>query len=122
MIRRFGIPMRRAFIGAGYNVVLAGSAEEALEIIKSEAFPVIFLDLNLPKMNGLDLCREITKLYPTSIIHAVTGFASVYELVDCREAGFDDYFAKPVSLRALIKAASEAMEKYKRWKQGGVGQ
>jgi CheY-like chemotaxis protein len=52
-----------------------------------------------------------------SITVAVTGYASYYELSDCRHAGFEDYFTKPVVLSDLIKVANDAFEKLERWKR-----
>lgn len=105
-----------AFGKAGYTVHCTGSAEEALDILKRDNIQVMFLDLKLPGMNGVELCRQIRKDKPIAIIHAVTGYTSLFELADCREAGFDDYFTKPVELEFLLKAADEAFERLGRWK------
>jgi DNA-binding response OmpR family regulator len=107
----------KAFSKAGYTVRLAESAEETLDILKDDKIQVMFLDLKLPGMNGLKLCRKIRKEFPIAIIHAITGYASLFELADCREAGFDDYFIKPVDLEVLFKAAQDAFEKIDRWKK-----
>jgi CheY-like chemotaxis protein len=107
----------QAFARAGYEVTTAESAEEALEIIKKEPYWVLFLDLNLPGMNGVELCRTIRKQYPLAIAYAVTGYASLFELSDCREAGFEDYFTKPASLSDLLEAAEHAFKKLARWKK-----
>ncbi|MCG8634180.1 MAG: response regulator [Desulfobacterales bacterium] len=107
-----------AFTKQGYHVKTAASAEEALEILKTEEIHVMFLDLNLPAMNGIDLCRTIKKQMPMSILYALTGYASLFELSDCRDAGFDDYFKKPVSMADLLDAANAAFEKITRWKTG----
>ena len=107
----------QAFTRVGYEVTTAESAEDALEIFKKEQFWVLFLDLNLPGMNGVDLCREIRKQYPMSIAYAVTGYASLFELSDCRDAGFEDYFTKPASLSDLLEAAEHAFKKLARWKK-----
>lgn len=109
--------LEQAFSKAGYTVRLAESAEETLDILKDDKIQVIFLDLKLPGMNGLKLCRKIRKEFPIAIIHAITGYASLFELADCREAGFDDYFNKPVDLKLLFKAAQDAFEKIDRWKK-----
>ena len=53
-----------AFTKKGYTVKLASSAEEALDILADEEILVMFLDLNLPEMNGIDLCRAIKKKEP----------------------------------------------------------
>jgi len=102
---------------AGFQVITAGSGEEAMEILAKEPVPVIFLDLKLPGVDGVDLCRQIRQTRPIAIIYAMTGYTSLFELSDCREAGFDDYFTKPLRLPALVAAAQAAYEKLERWKQ-----
>lgn len=106
-----------AFTKAGYAVRCVEDAEKALEVLKQEPFQVMFLDLKLPGMNGVDLCRQIRKDQPIAIIYAMTGYTSLFELSDCREVGFDDYFPKPVELKSFFKAAKDAFEKLERWKQ-----
>ena len=107
-----------AFRNAGYTVHCAENAEEAQEILNQENSQVVFLDLKLPGMNGVELCERIRRDWPLVVIYAVTGYPSLFELVDCREAGFDDYFAKPVDLEVLLKAAEDAFERIDRWKTG----
>jgi len=102
---------KKAFEKKGYAVHTAETAEEALEILKNENFKVMFLDLNLPGINGLDLCREIRKDRSDAHIFAITGYASKYEFSDCHEAGFDGYFIKPVNLKLLYEIAEEAFDK-----------
>ena len=109
--------LEQAFIGAGYSVSLSASGEKALEVLEQENIHVFFLDLKLPGMDGMELCRQIRKDRPMSIIFAVTGYASLFELRDCREAGFDDYFIKPVNMEDLYQAAHHAFEKLGRWKK-----
>lgn len=105
-----------AFTHAGYQVISTDRPEKALEIVGREKVPVMFLDLNLPGMNGLELCRRIRATNPMAQIFAFTGFVSLFELADCREAGFDDYFTKPVRLSVLLKAANDAFERVDRWR------
>ncbi len=107
----------QAFSNAGYLVKTAKSAEDAIKILENERYWVMFLDLNLPEMNGVDLCRQIRSDYPMSICYAVTGYASLFELHDCRQAGFEDYFTKPASLLDLLDAAARAFTKIERWKK-----
>jgi CheY-like chemotaxis protein len=107
----------KAFSRAGYTVQTVESAEEALEIMKQTPFSVLFLDLNLPGMDGIELCQQISKNWPMAILHAVTGYASLFEIHDCREAGFEDYFTKPVNLSDLLAAAEHAFKKLERWKE-----
>ena len=94
--------LEKVFSRAGYRSYLAETAEEALGILEKENINVMFLDLNLPGMNGVELCRKIRKDRPIAVIHAITGYASLFELTDCREAGFDDYFTKPADMEMLL--------------------
>jgi CheY-like chemotaxis protein len=89
-----------------------------LEILKNEKIYVMFFDLNMPGMNGLELCRRVKQEMPMAIVYAVTGYASLFELSDCREAGFEDYFRKPVNMKLLLKTAESAFEKINRWIKG----
>jgi DNA-binding response OmpR family regulator len=108
---------QEAFSEAGYDVLLAEGGEQALDILKNESADVIFLDLKLFGMNGIELCRQIRKDRPLSLIYAMTGWSALFEVEECREAGFDDYFAKPVELEVLLKAVEDAFEKLGRWKR-----
>ena len=109
--------LEMAFTKVGYTVRSAESAEDALEVLRQENIQVMFLDLKLPKMNGVELCKQIRKDSPIAVIYAVTGYTSLFELADCREAGFDDYFIKPVEMEVLFKAVGDAFEKLDRWKK-----
>jgi len=112
--------LEKALSREGYSVVCVESGEEALAILEGQKIFVMFLDLKLPGMNGLELCSQIRDANPMAIAYAITGFASHFELADCREAGFEDYFTKPVDLKTLFKAAEDAFEKVKRWQKEQV--
>jgi CheY-like chemotaxis protein len=89
----------------GWEVDTAGSAEEALQMILQQNYDVFFLDLNLPGMDGIELCRHIRKMKPNAVAFAVTGYACGLHRQECISAGFTDYFTKPVKLNELLKAA-----------------
>lgn len=106
-----------AFTKEGFSVQTAACAEEAIEMMNKKPFPVAFLDLNLPGMDGVELCRQIRKNWPMTICFAVTGYNSLFELADCLEAGFEDYFTKPAALKVLQAAAEQSFNKIERWKK-----
>lgn len=106
--------LNQAFSKAGYCVRLANGAEEALEILRNEYIPVIFIDLGLEMMNGFELCGIIRKDSPSSLIYALSGYAELFSSSDIREVGFDDYFTKPVSIDTLYKVAKDSFEKIQR--------
>lgn len=99
----------------GYNVFLAESGEEALEILAKNPISVMFFDIQLPGMTGIDLCKKIRENNRIAVIYAMTGFSKIFQLDECREAGFDDYFAKPFEIMDLVKATQDGFEKIERW-------
>jgi CheY-like chemotaxis protein len=107
----------RTLARLGCSIEGASSAGEALEIMGRQPAEILFLDLNLPGMNGLELCRTVSRQWPWAIPIAVTGYASMFELLACREAGFEDYFVKPVVLTELLTAGELACKKVARWKR-----
>ena len=109
--------LRDTFGSMGYDVRLAEGGETALEILKEEKIDVIFLDLKLFGMNGIELCKQIKKDNPIAIILAMTGWAALYDIEECREAGFDDIFTKPTNIDILLKAVDNAFEKLERWQK-----
>ncbi len=99
-----------------FEIFTALNGEEGFSIFKKENIQVVFTDLKMPIMNGIEMCKKIRKKNPICLIHAVTGFPTLFELAECREIGFDDYFTKPISTVALRKAIDYAFDKLDRWK------
>jgi DNA-binding response OmpR family regulator len=100
-----------AFSKVGYSVFLATNADEAFEILKQESIPLMFIDIGLEAMNGFELCENIRKGNPKAIIYALTGNAGLFGPQEMLEAGFDDYFAKPISLKDLYQVVKVSFEK-----------
>jgi CheY-like chemotaxis protein len=91
----------------GYEVITSSSGEEAIEILDKESIFVMFLDLNLSGMTGIELFSKIMKITPITLAFAM-GYSSHFELSDCKDTGFEDYYVKPVPLKEIIKAVSNA--------------
>ena len=87
----------------GYEVKVASDAGEALALLESFAPRLILMDIQLPGMNGLELTRQLRSdpKHREIIIVAVTAFAMKGDAERAREAGCDDYIAKPIDTRAL---------------------
>ena len=105
----------QAFGDAGFAVFSAADGEEALALLDRESVPVMFTDLRMPGMTGIELCRRVRSHCSTAYIYAITGYASMFDLAKCREAGFDDCFLKPVDLAILFKTAHDAFKQIEAW-------
>jgi len=108
--------LNAVFTEGGYKVFTAENAETALMILGAENIMVMFLDLSLPGVNGIELCKKIRKENQIGILYAFTGYSNIFGLLECRAAGFDDFFEKPTDVKILLKAAQDAFEKLERWK------
>jgi DNA-binding response OmpR family regulator len=94
----------------GYEVSAASGAREALSILDQEPIPVMLLDLNMPGMNGLDLCRVIRPRLPRARIFALTGFHRLFTPDSARQAGFDGFLTKPADLHQLLALVRGAFD------------
>lgn len=108
--------LENIFTREGYTVRLAKTAERAFEILRDESIMLMFLDLNLAGMDGIDLCKKIRKDNYIGIIYAMTAYLDLFSLINCRIAGFDDFFVKPADVKLFLEAAHEGFKKLKRWK------
>jgi pilus assembly protein CpaE len=104
-------------LGAGFNVLVAGSAEEGLKQIESNPVDLVVSDVMMPGMDGYEFCRRIkanpiTQLVPVIML---TARGDISEKVRGFEAGADDYLVKPfepteltLRIRALLARARAA--------------
>ena len=91
----------------GYEVVVASDGEEALEKFRNGRFDLVVLDIMLPKLDGLEVCKEIRAQSNVPIV-MLTARADEVDKVIGLELGADDYMTKPFSLREFrsrVKAA-----------------
>jgi len=102
-------------VQAGYEAHISATASEALQTIKRENIQVMFFDLKMPDMNGIELCRKVREKNKIALIYAVTGYSSLFQLAECREAGFDDYFKKPIDFELFTNVLKQSFQKLERW-------
>jgi two-component system KDP operon response regulator KdpE len=98
--------MRRALSAAltasGRVVEDASTGEEAMKALRQQAFDLILLDVNLPGVDGIEICRRIRPLVPNAGIVMITVCDALEEKVKALDAGADDYITKPFLLRELL--------------------
>lgn len=85
----------------GYNVDVANDGRRAVSLALEKDYDVILLDLMLPGINGIEVCRRIRKEKETPII-MLTARDSVMDKVTGLKSGADDYLAKPFAIEELI--------------------
>ena len=87
---------------AGYEVSIAGNGREAVEQTEREEYALIFMDVQMPEMNGYEATRAIRAAGNTTPIIAVTASAIRGEQEKCLAVGMDDFLTKPFKKRDLL--------------------
>lgn len=85
----------------GHTVVAVPGGAEALQALSRETFEVMFTDLRMPRMSGIELLREVHQRYPQLYPVMVTGFATAETAVQALQAGAFDYVPKPFRLEQI---------------------
>jgi len=85
----------------GFDVAVARDGQQAVALFAKETFDIVLLDLMLPKMSGLDVCRQIRASSEVPII-IVSAKGEEVDMVLLLEIGADDYVTKPYRLRELV--------------------
>ncbi|MCL5996772.1 MAG: response regulator transcription factor [Chloroflexi bacterium] len=101
----------------GYNIDLACDGEEGLHMGQVNDYDMLILDLNLPRMDGMEVCRRMRAMYPAILILMLTARDAPEDRVAGLDTGADDYLIKPfhfseltARIRALFRRDSRAHE------------
>lgn len=85
------------------NLIWAKNGQDAVDIVKrNEPIDLILMDINMPKMDGIEATRIIKEEYPEIIIVVQTAFILSGEERMCQEAGCDEFITKPIRLKYLL--------------------
>jgi DNA-binding response OmpR family regulator len=94
-----------------YQILCSRDGEEALRIVREDTPDIILLDMQIPKINGNEVCRLIKSNPTTSNIKVLilTGMSQDFDLQSARDMGADAYMIKPFSLNDIVKRIEELM-------------
>ena len=94
--------LRRGFIEESYAADIAGDGEDALYKFETNDYDLILLDLMIPKISGIEVCRKIRQTNKDIPILILTAKDSVDDKIAGLDAGADDYLTKPFALSELL--------------------
>ena len=92
----------RALTLEHYDVANASDGHEALELLGNSPYEAVILDIAMPRMNGLDVCRRLRAGGDSTPVLMLTARGEVDDRVAGLDAGADDYLVKPFALRELL--------------------
>lgn len=94
--------LKRQLEDSGYKAEIASDGYVGKHLVEKNKYNLIILDINLPLMNGYDLCKEIRKTNHDIPIIMLTALGTTDNKVTGLESGADDYILKPFDLRELL--------------------
>ena len=99
--------------GFGHNVRVANNGAEAIKLFEQESFDIVFMDVQMPEVDGFEATRRIRELQAVTgsfvPIIAMTAHAMKGDRERCLEAGMDDYLAKPIDRTELRRVVDKWM-------------
>jgi DNA-binding NtrC family response regulator len=102
---------------AGAVVELAGDGVAALEKLSAGDFDILISDLNMPRMDGLTLLRQVRALYPHVLSILITGFGSLESAIQALRLGAYDYIQKPFMVEQVAVTVRNAVDRVKTYKE-----
>jgi len=108
VIRRL---LHQKLSGEGYCCEEAGSAEQALDRLRSNTVELVILDIKMPGKSGIELLPEIEAGYPDTAVIMATAITDTGTAIQCMKEGAYDYLTKPFNLDEVILSVVRALEK-----------
>lgn len=104
-----GRSFERVLSGKGYAVITARDGEEALRKLDAEAYDVVFTDIRMPGMDGLEVAERVKASQPWLPVVIVTGYGTEENEARAEAAGVSEFLRKPLSPEAIEGSAEKAL-------------
>ncbi len=101
----------KIFKRAGHDVLYTTSGKDALKILETHTFDVVFTDLKMMDIGGMEVLRIIKQKFPDTIVVIITGYATVASAVETMRYGAFDYLPKPFTPAEILAVLNKALEK-----------
>ena len=95
----------------GYRVKTAYSGKQALSILEQESFDILFTDLKMAEMGGMELLENLRSRFPDLVPVVITGYATIASAVETMKLGAFDYLPKPFTPDEMAAVAKKAWDK-----------
>ncbi|HEY6950966.1 MAG TPA: response regulator [Bacteroidota bacterium] len=96
------LTMKLKLKAAGFDVDVAEDGEAAIDKLKKQKFDAVLLDINMPRMSGIEALGIIRQQFPQTETIMLTGFADFSTAIECLKNGARDYLVKPIDTTELI--------------------
>lgn len=103
----------KVFRRAGHDVAYATSGRQAIEMLQADVFDVVFTDLKMVDIGGMEVVRTIQQKYPETVVVVITGYATIASAVETMRSGAFDYLPKPFTVSEVMAVLDRALDKRK---------
>lgn len=104
--------LKRGLANEDFELTVAPDGLVAMEMISAHSFSLVILDIMLPGINGLDLCKQIKKNHPQLPVIMLTALGSTENIVNGLDNGADDYIVKPFKIAELNARIRTVLRRY----------
>ena len=101
----------KILVREGYEVTTAPSGSAALDLLGREAFDLVFTDLKMAEMGGMELLEALRSRYPDVVPVVITGYATIASVVETMKVGAFDYLPKPFTPDEMAAVARKAWDR-----------
>ncbi len=93
-----------------YEIATAYDGAEAINVLQSQPFDVVLLDVKMPRLSGIEVLKYIREQHPTTIVIMLTNFADVKTAIETMKLGAYDFVSKPYEREELLATIDRALE------------
>jgi two-component system response regulator AtoC len=97
----------------GYKVLVADTGEKGIDLFQKELFDIVLLDINLPKMSGMDVLTKLKEFNPDILVLMMTAMTDAQPAIEAMKNGAYDYLMKPFELDEMKLVVKKALETHK---------
>ena len=102
---------RKILEGGGHQVHTVLSGREAFDLLEKEPFDIIFTDIKMPGIDGMEVLERVKEKYPDILVVMITGYSTVQSAVQAMKLGAFDYIPKPFTPDEVLIVVEKALEK-----------
>ena len=107
--------LKKGLTEQNYQVQVAYDGLEGRRLFENEQFDLIILDINLPGMSGITLCKKIRNRNPSIPIVMLTALSATDDKIEGFDAGADDYIVKPFDFKELLVRIKALLKRIYQW-------
>ena len=108
--------LKEIIMDMNYGFFEAARAEKGLKILEKEEISLVFLDIQLPNTNGLDILPKIKDLYPNTPVYLISAFYNMESVIKNMNLKVEGFIPKPFDIYKINEIVESELEKGEKWK------